>query len=68
MAKISSAEKIAKLEMQLAEKKAKCEKLQQEIKQIHKSLRLLLNILILTLLKRLRTRLLKYLVQTQRNY
>lgn len=43
-------------------------KLQQQIKQIHKLLRLLLNILILTLHKRLQTRLLKYLVQTQRNY
>ena len=37
MAKISSAEKIAKLEMQLAEKKAKCEKLQQEIKTLEQT-------------------------------
>ena len=38
MAKISSAEKIAKLEMQLAEKKAKCEKLQQEIKTLEQKI------------------------------
>lgn len=38
MAKISSAEKIAKLEMQLADKKAKCEKLQQEIKTLEQKI------------------------------
>lgn len=38
MAKISSAEKIARLEMQLEEKKAKCEKLQQEIKMLEQKI------------------------------